>query len=89
MPKTWEATGLKMGKIELEQIEDTNSPNYPGVRVTRYYQYVGADGKVIPGISSSGITKEFKNADIPTEILSALSAIDKYTTEQAKLKEGM
>ena len=87
--KSWTATDLKMGRIELERcIVIEADVEYNGLRVTRYYQFIDAAGDLLP-MSAGGITIEKKMTDVPTDILSALGEIDTYTTNAAKTKEGL
>ena len=91
MPKkTWEATDLKMGRIEFERtVIEENDSEYPGIIPTRYYQLMRPTGEVLTDMAGRGITMVVKWTELPVDIQGALQKIDAHTYQKAKEKEGL
>jgi len=88
MPKKiWEATDLKMGRIEIEQVE--TETGQAAIRLTRYYQFVDSTKSVLTNLLATGLTLTVALADIPADIQSALTKIDNFTYQEALKKEGL
>ena len=87
MPKIWEATDLRMGRIEIEQTK--TEAGAPAIRLIRYYQFAGSAGNVLADLSAGGITLIIAWADVPVDIQSALTKIDNFTYQEALKKEGL
>ena len=88
MPKKiWEVTDLKMGRIEIEQVE--TETGQAAIRLTRYYQFVDSTGSVLTNLLATGLTLTVALADIPADIQSALTKIDNFTYQEALKKEGL
>jgi len=87
MPKIWEATDLKMGRIEIEQTK--TEVGAPAIRLIRYYQFVDGVGNVLADLSAGGLTLTIAWADVPVDIQNALTKIDNFTYQEALKKEGL
>ena len=87
MPKIWEATDLKMGRIEIEQTK--TEVGAPAIRLIRYYQFVDGVGNVLADLSAGGLTLTIAWKDIPIDIQNALTKIDNFTYQEALKKEDL
>ena len=80
--KTWTATDLELGALTMGR--DGNMLN-----VQRRYYFLDADGKIMPEIAMGRLVLDVPLSNVPSEILSALQAIDSWTKQKALSQEGM
>ena len=83
--KTWTATDLELGKLTINRNRVVSST----LRIERRYKFLDADGEVLEQIAGRSVLLDVEIADIPSDILTALQAIDTWTKNRALEQEGM
>ena len=81
-PKTWTAEDLQLGGLRIDREGDS-------LHIQRRYRFLDAADDVIEEIKGGNLVVEIDLADLPANILAALSDIDTWTNNQALLKEGI
>lgn len=80
--KTWMATDLKLGALKI-------TPRNGEIHIERRYVFLDEFDEVLTQIVGGRVVGDFELASLPTEILSALQAINTWTKNQALAQEGM
>lgn len=81
-PKTWIASNVKMGTIRL-------SLNGTVLSAIQGYTFVDSVGEVIEELPARTIQKSIEFAELPTEIQTALVAINSFMYQSALIQEEM
>jgi len=84
--KTWTARNLKLKTLKILR---TVVEEVPTIHFEQRYDYTNEDGTILQEVPGKRLVEDITISDIPSNVLSALSAVDKWLYNRCLEQEEM